>query len=604
MVVWKLEDSVNGVWSQNRILLPECWIHRPVPNPRFRRFFVASSDGGKILLIPSGFFRDFSLFQCNIEEGCLWREAIHRPPHDDWVSRSLSIVSSRQSSISSTFNQKTIMVKDYEISDLPIEIIHHVMFFLPVTDAIHISVLSKRFNHAWRTFQVMEFDQVLFFTKNKGTANQSQASVYGGKFIQKAMLMRFSNYMDDFLRRREPDIFPKKFKLRTLCVPNIDRYIDFALEKRVQDMEVNYAFLGTPLPIHSSIFVAKSIRVLKLTGLDLGLQDLILSDSLIEELSLNDCCVPETIRVLSEKLLLLKLANCMKLRDIEIDAPNLQSFTYDGGCEPCEINVGALESLKSLSLKNTLITDSWIEENVLKFISLQNLSINGCRNLKKVKIAHGKLKNFEFVDFGNKVELELKLITPSLVSFFYTGILPLHTVITSTQFKARLSLTQISATIEWFLALRHLLVPFNHCKVLTLEFKKQVVFPEELKDKWIAPMFGLKHLRVEVNSCSVSYRDLVAFLLQLSPHPNTLSIVQSFYYRDVVERVIKFKYVKKVAEEDSSCCKHLPVKCWRHYLTNIIMENFEDTDDKESLVMFFKDNMKMLDEKLIISHIH
>ena len=494
-----------------------------------------------------------------------------------------------QSSISSTFNhthsRKTIMVKDYEISDLPTEIIHHIMFFLPVTDAIHISVLSKRFNHAWRTFQVMEFDQVLFFMKNKGTANQSQASVYGEKFIQKAMLMRFSNYMDDFLRRREPDIFPKKFKLRTLCVPNIDRYIDFALEKRVQDMEVNYPFLGTPLPIHSSIFVAKSIRVLKLTGLDLGLQNLILSDSLIEELSLNDCSVPETIRVLSEKLLLLKLANCMKLRDIEIDAPNLQSFTYDGGCEPCEINVGALEYLKSLSLKNALITDSWIEENVLKFISLQNLSINGCRNLKKVKIAHGKLKNFEFVDFGNKVELELKLITPSLVSFFYTGILPLHTVITSTQFKARLSLTQISATIEWFLALRHLLVPFNHCKVLTLEFKKvrllvffnklifnfyatvvkflttsfclwfikQVVFPEELKDKWIAPMFGLKQLRVEVNSCSVSYRDLVAFLLQLSPRPNTLSIVQSFYYRDVVERVIKVMQSHNGHEFCSSC---------------------------------------------------
>ena len=37
------------------------------------------------------------------------------------------------------------------------------------------------------------------------------------------------------------------------------------------------------------------------------------------------------------------------------------------------------------------------------------------------------------------------------------------------------------------------------------------------------------------------------------------------------------------------------------------MENFEDIDDKESLVMFFKDNMKMslnVDEKLIISHIH
>ena len=95
MLIWKLEDSVSGIWSQKRILLPESWIHRSVPNPRLCHFCVASSDGGNIILIPSGFFRDFYVLHCNVEEGRLWREAIRRPPQDDWDSRS-SIVTSRQ----------------------------------------------------------------------------------------------------------------------------------------------------------------------------------------------------------------------------------------------------------------------------------------------------------------------------------------------------------------------------------------------------------------------------------------------------------------------------------------------------------------------------
>ena len=57
-------------------------------------------------------------------------------------------------------------------------------------------------------------------------------------------------------------------------------------------------------------------------------------------------------------------------------------------------------------------------------------------------------------------------------------------------------------------------------------------------------------------------------------------------------------------QDDSSCCKRLPIKCWRHHLTSITMENFEDVNDKERLISFFKDNTKISkkqDEKSIIS---
>ena len=368
------------------------------------------------------------------------------------------------------------MAEADRLSNLPTEIIHDIMFFLPLLDVIQVSVLSRRFNSVWRTFPVIEFDQDLFATGRKLPINHSKAS---------EMLMRFSDYIEDFLRRRGPDRFLKKFKLRTLRILDLDRYIEFALGSRVQELEINSKIIFELSEGISDVFAAKSIRVLKLTGLNLGLQNLILGDSsLIEELSLNECDLLETVRVLSDKLLSLQLECCRTLQNIEIDAPNLQYFRYDGGILVSKININlrSFESLKSLSLWNAggHITDNWIEEKIPKFISLEKLSIEKCENLKKVKICHKRLKIFEFHNYKNKaeeeVEVELELITPNLLSFLYRGILLSHTIVTSTLFEARLFLTQISATSLWFLALRHFLISFDHCRVLTLEFEKVSLF--------------------------------------------------------------------------------------------------------------------------------
>ena len=61
------------------------------------------------------------------------------------------------------------MVAADRISNLHDEIIHHIMFFLSVSEVIRISVLSKRLNSVWRTFPltVIEFDQELFEEKRK-----------------------------------------------------------------------------------------------------------------------------------------------------------------------------------------------------------------------------------------------------------------------------------------------------------------------------------------------------------------------------------------------------------------------------------------------------
>ena len=481
------------------------------------------------------------------------------------------------------------MVAADRISNLHEEIIHHIMSFLSFSEAIRISVLSKRLNSVWRTFPlpVIEFDQKLFEEKRKRPLDEMLDSV-SERNIQK--MSRFSGYTEDFLRRRGPDIFLRKFKLRTHCVFDVDRCVDYALENRVQELDIrsdeeeNFCSLGRIVSINPEVFAAKSIRVLKLSGLELGIQNLILTDSLIEELSINHCDSLETVRIFSEKLLFFELRCGPRLLDIEIDSPNLQSLTFDGGNEPTEefreINLGVLESLKSLSLRNAeIVIDLWLKENLSKLISLENLSIEGWQYSSNVQISHPRLKNFEFLNCTEEVDLEF--VTPNLVSLWYSGILPssIRLTSTSTQCEARISLTSISSTIECFVALKWVLSSFRDCKLVNLEFKEvrsfkiphitfgfkenflyetkhdprlhatcvcfqsiqQVVFPEELKERWFAPMVNLKHLRVEFEKCSCSWShvDVVAMLLQLSVCPNTLSIVQRSNSQDPAEMIIK-----------------------------------------------------------------
>ncbi|KAJ9707925.1 hypothetical protein PVL29_000139 [Vitis rotundifolia] len=84
MIMWKLEDSVNGVWSQKRLVLPECWILSRVRYLRLRPFFVTSIDGGEITLIPSWLFRDWYVVHYDLEEEGPRREFVSGLPHDDW----------------------------------------------------------------------------------------------------------------------------------------------------------------------------------------------------------------------------------------------------------------------------------------------------------------------------------------------------------------------------------------------------------------------------------------------------------------------------------------------------------------------------------------
>ncbi|KAK6153612.1 hypothetical protein DH2020_013251 [Rehmannia glutinosa] len=80
---------------------------------------------------------------------------------------------------------------------------------------------------------------------------------------------------------------------------------------------------------------------------DTAFQDCISKCPLLEKLVLHKCANLERLTILSEKLKSLSLIQCVKLQEVNIDAPNLYSFQYSGHRMPfSSMNVSSLREAK------------------------------------------------------------------------------------------------------------------------------------------------------------------------------------------------------------------------------------------------------------------
>ncbi|KAK9285741.1 hypothetical protein L1049_024940 [Liquidambar formosana] len=360
----------------------------------------------------------------------------------------------------------------------------------------------------------------------------------------------------------------------------------------------SFLYKGHSRPCEINIAACKLLKDLRLVNAnitDSWFEDHV-SPLLLENLKLDGCRKLERIKISNKQLKSFHLLACNKLKEAEIDAPNLQSFQYNGGSRPCQINVDSCKLLKDLMLVNAKVTDRWFEDHVSRLLLLENLKLDSCNMLERIKISNQQLKSFHLLGCNKLVEAEID--APTLISLSYGDLkLSLHPlmtfIISSSLVNAKLSLGETSLTTKYFVDLRNLLRFFGHCKILTLlcESDEVLIFPDELRDDLLPPLYDLKHLKIEVSSKSINYARLVSSLLWLAPRTETISFVSGN-----IEKSIKLKYEKMVAkQEESDCCKSRPIKCWRHHLKQVTMQNFENVDDKKGLLEFFSTNAKMLD---------
>jgi hypothetical protein len=344
-------------------------------------------------------------------------------------------------------------------SNLPESIVHQVMSLLPTKSATRMSALSRNFNSAWCSFPIFDFDDDSYI---------AQATDRDPEFL---------DFVCNSLKRFPSNICMQRFSLRVWLPKGPDNRIDssirFAAEHNVSELilRIDAQYNSHCRLPRTALQCAKSLTVLKLSGFVLEFEDLIPSCNLVEDLSLERCSVSAKFIISSAKLTTLNLCFCKGLEKIEIDALNLESFTYIN-CEvrPCEINLSHCKNLKSLTLERTTITDNWLTDHVSKLVLLRNLRLVACRFLQKIKISNQQLESFELCRCDKLFMAEID--APNLISFDYSGELetgsPNIILLCSTLAHAKVSLTTSSFTTDYYTNSRAFLSRFGHCKTLSL----------------------------------------------------------------------------------------------------------------------------------------
>ena len=294
--------------------------------------------------------------------------------------------------------------------NLPIPIIHHIMSFLPTTDATRVTILSKKLNFVSQSYPILDFDEPLY---------NNRLSFSRGKLVS------FLDFMQHSLKRCTSNFSStQKFRLcfimqhankpnkrinKSICFPmhNLRELVLKVIVESVPD----YYFL-----MFAKKITPMSIVVLNLEGFEFKFEDMIPSLTSVEDLTLEDCHVSSNFSISSAKLRTLRLWGCEGLENIMIDVFNLQSFSLFNPTSSSEINIVDGKSSKNLVLHNITITDDWLEDLVSKPLLLENRSISS-GFLKEIKICHRQLKSFTLLNCDKFVKAEIE--APKLIAFDY-----------------------------------------------------------------------------------------------------------------------------------------------------------------------------------------
>lgn len=102
------------------------------------------------------------------------------------------------------------------ISSMPDDILHHILFFIPIDLAMRTSVLSRRWRHVWCEMPCLAIDEYILI-KAAGGVNQTLASYTASKITSFKLRMRLNN---------------------TLPPPLIDSLVELAISRNVEKLSV------------------------------------------------------------------------------------------------------------------------------------------------------------------------------------------------------------------------------------------------------------------------------------------------------------------------------------------------------------------------------
>ncbi|KAK7852036.1 hypothetical protein CFP56_040302 [Quercus suber] len=222
--------------------------------------------------------------------------------------------------------------------------------------------------------------------------------------------------------------------------------------------------------------------------------------------------------------------------------------------------------------------------------------------------------------WGSLIEVDID--TPNLCKFQYCGrnVIPFSSNALALSEVTYQMLKPPIDIAPWNVEKIEFLTKLGKSKQLTLTSTsaKDLVIPKKLRDSLPSPSYNVKQLKVETSHPRTGQEivELVDSLLWISPLPEILIIRHRINMEPWMTfkcyycfALFQFSYEKPIIEgEKPSCCKFLPIPCWRHCLKSVMIENFrlsadEETQkaDEESLEKYFHENTESLESFQFLS---
>ncbi|CAI0458353.1 unnamed protein product, partial [Linum tenue] len=209
------------------------------------------------------------------------------------------------------------------ITNLPEDVLHRVLVFLPIKDAAKTSVLSTKWRHHWRSIPELVFDSR--FAIKSGGFNTTEMRSKLMFYIFKALLLHdgpIAKFVLSF-----PGLSPRYGN-------EIDEVLLYLSHRGLQELKLSCAAFhdDKKYKLHSSLFSCLQLKLLKLRHCEFRQPSWFVGFSKLTVLFLSDFTLPsdfcENFLLKCPMLKNLRLTNCDGPSNLNIVAPCLERFCF------------------------------------------------------------------------------------------------------------------------------------------------------------------------------------------------------------------------------------------------------------------------------------
>ncbi|KAM0059708.1 putative F-box domain, leucine-rich repeat domain superfamily, F-box-like domain superfamily [Helianthus debilis subsp. tardiflorus] len=255
------------------------------------------------------------------------------------------------------------------LSSLPDDVIHKILSFIGIKQAIETSALSSRWRYVWTSMPYLNFSTKDFRTLHK-----------------------FSTFVEHVLsvRNNQTEVHSVNLTFRgKVTHVFVKRVLDYAFSHNVQQLDI-YCLYPTKREFFLSLFSSPSLKHLTLTGTEYGYAILIPSTWELPNLVTLKICAFTLNADDTDKCVDL-FSNCANLKSLTLHHCRLRGLNGFNICHP---------GLSSLTL-NSLVSDGCSRVNVVT-PQLKNLIIRHCQGV--LSISAPNLSSLHYKDNSRRLE--------------------------------------------------------------------------------------------------------------------------------------------------------------------------------------------------------